>query len=103
MLNLFRIDKCIDDIDFYPLDNDYVTDLYFSRSETTLNEIKFSYYNNRIDKRSCVMFFYDEESLSEYHKREFYYSVFRHFFKKEIKVSYKLIDRDVPLKPFKVE
>ena len=37
--------------------------------------------------------------LTEEDKRGFYKSVFRHFFGEGVRVPYKLIDRDVPLKP----
>ena len=63
------------------------------------NYIGFYYFDIRTYKKGVEINLSNE--LSEYHKRYFYKSVFRHFFKEEVKVPYKLIDRYVPIKPLR--
>ena len=99
VLNIYKLDRHIDFIDFEPLADDYVTKLYFW-FHVRRNEIKFEYYN-RTGKIECGIYLCDEEELTEKNKREFYKSVIRHFFGDKVKVPYKLIDKDVPLKPIK--
>ena len=84
---------------FCSFDDDYITNLYFY-FHFRQNDIKFNYYDNRTEKYGAGLFLCNEEYLKN--KRVFYYAVFRHFFKKEIRVPYKLIDKDVPLELLRV-
>ena len=80
--------------------NDYVTSLYFKFDWFKPNDIVFSYYDYRTRDFECEIDICDVKYLTEEHKRLFYNSVFRHFFKKEIRIPYKSIERDVPLKSY---
>jgi hypothetical protein len=93
------LDRRIEFIDFNPSSNDYVTTLYFWFHFFRQNEIKFESYNR--GKIGCGIYLCDEEELTEKNKIAFYDSVIRHFLGKGVKVPYKLIDKDVPLKPIK--
>ena len=79
---------------FEPLTDDYVIELEFG---TEYNLIEFYYYNRKIDARGNVINLGNE--LTEEDKREFYYSVFYHFSKQGVSAPFKLIDKDVPIKP----
>ena len=83
---------------FEPLADDYVIELEFG---TEYNLIEFYYYNQKRDERGNTINLSNE--LTEEDKREFYYSVFYHFSKKGVSAPFKLIDRDVPIKPFRLQ
>ena len=110
MLNIFRLDKHITWLTFKPI-TPFEWDKYASWvgkpvPDTDDIQLNFSIEFNYIKFHSRNIRIYDSgdeinlsKELSEYHKRYFYKSVLLHFFKRKIRLPYKLIDRDVPFKP----
>ena len=92
LLNLYKIGK---QIRFMNLPT---TDIYLNFIFELYYNIGFCYYNNRTGKKGDEKILGNE--LTEKDKREFYKSVFCYFFGGEVRVPYKLIDRDVPLKSY---
>ena len=88
MLNLYRDCKQID---------------YMSLNTTNVYDIALIFWN----ENNYIIFYEDGDGLNlckeltEEYKRAFYGYVFRHFFGEGVRVPYKLIDKDVPLKPIK--
>ena len=96
VLNLFRIGR-ISSINIEPnTTNDYY-DLSFWFKRTY---IEFTCFNNISFNEICKIKLGKE--LTE-DKREFYKSIFRHFFGDGVNVPYDAIEKDVPLKPFRFE
>ena len=112
VLNLYKFYKQIAWISFSPI-TDYKFDIHtwWERPKTENSddiELGFSIESNYIGFRTLNLRTYKRgaeinlsNELNEYHKRNFYKSVFRYFFKEEVKVPYKLIDRNVPIKPLR--
>ena len=110
VLNLYKFYKQIAWISFTPI-TDYEFDIHtwWERPNTENGddiELGFSIESNYIGFRTLNMRTYKRgaeinlsNELNEYRKRNFYKSVFRYFFKEDVKVPYKLIDRYVPIKP----
>lgn len=107
VINIYRMDVHINSISFYPYAKDYVTGLNFRFHYYASNDIIFMYFDRITRRRGPTIFLCDEEKLTEEYKIAFYDSVLLHFFgeeselvsyKSEKRISYKVLDRDVPIK-----
>ena len=96
MLNLYKNSKLISWMSFdLNTTYDYAIRLNFVDKN---NHIRFYYYKKAYGYGAEIDLSYEQ---SEENMREFYYSVFHHFFGYDVDIDYDAIIKDVPFKPIR--